>query len=109
MIDLTTPAAPVTPRQRVIFWTVALLCALSRFAALARTLWDWDEVLFCFGLRSYDVTSHHPHPPGFPVYIAAGKLMRIFIRDDFRALQAINLIAAVLVFPAVYYLARQLR
>ena len=54
-------------------------------------MWDWDEALFCLGMRSYDVTNHHPHPPGFPVFIATAKLLRLIIPSDFRALQVINL------------------
>src|SRR5204863_7668414 len=61
------------------------------------------------GMRAYDVASHHPHPPGFPVYIAAAKIARLFTSSDFRALQAVNLIAAVLLFPAMFMLARELR
>src|SRR4051794_18727600 len=76
---------------------------------MARSIWDWDEALFCLGMRSYDVTSHHPHPPGFPVYIGLAKLVRFVIHDDFRALQAINLAAGMLLFPAVFMLARELR
>lgn len=95
--------------QRAIFWIVAVVCALSRFASRARSLWDWDEALFCLGMRSYDVTLHHPHPPGFPAYIALGRLVRLVVRDDFRSLQTINLIAGMLLFPAVYMLARELQ
>jgi hypothetical protein len=43
---------------------------VSRIWARSRTLWDWDEALFAIAVRSYDVTLHHPHPPGFPLYIA---------------------------------------
>jgi 4-amino-4-deoxy-L-arabinose transferase-like glycosyltransferase len=109
MLDLTQPPDPLTGRERAIVWAVALFSAATRFLAMARSLWDWDEALFCLGMRSYDVTSHHPHPPGFPVYIGAAKLLRFFIPSDFRALQAINLIAGVLLFPAVFLLARELR
>lgn len=101
--------APLTSRQRTIFWIVALVCALSRFASMARSLWDWDEALFALGMRDYDVTRHHPHPPGFPVYIAAAKALRLVVDTDFRALQAVNLIAGFLVFPAAFLLARELR
>ena len=66
---------------------------------MARSLWDWDEALFSLGMRSYDVTQHHPHPPGFPVYIALGRIVRLVIHSDFRALQAINLVAGMLLFP----------
>ncbi|HEV2721707.1 MAG TPA: hypothetical protein VG323_16935 [Thermoanaerobaculia bacterium] len=76
---------------------------------MARSFWDWDEALFLLGMRSYDVTQHHPHPPGFPVYIGLGRLVRLVIHNDFCALQAINLVAAVLIFPAIFMLARELR
>src|SRR5712691_127235 len=108
-MDLTVPPAPLTFRQRAIYWTVAAFCALSRFAAMARSMWDWDEALFCLGMRSYDVTNHHPHPPGFPVFIGTAKVLRLIIPSDFRALQAINLVAGVLLFPAMFMLARELR
>jgi len=108
-MDLTQSPEPLTPRQRRTFGLIVLVCAATRFLAMARTLWDWDEALFCLGMRSYNVTSHHPHPPGFPVYIALGRIARTVIHSDFRALQAVNLIAGMLVFPAIFFLARELR
>jgi hypothetical protein len=89
-------------------WGVAVVCALSRLLAMARTLWWWDEALFCLGVRSYDVTQHHPHPPGFPVYVAAAKLLRFVTGSDFHALQTINVVAGMLLFPALYLLAREI-
>ena len=103
------PLEPLSSRQRNLFRVIAVVCALSRLAARARSLWDWDEALFCLGMRSYDVTLHHPHPPGFPAYIGLGRIARLFIHDDFRALQTINLLAGMLLFPAVFMLARELR
>ena len=99
----------MTSRQRTIVLVVSAVCAASRFLALARSLWDWDEVLFTLAMRDYDVTLHHPHPPGFPAYIAMGRIARFFADSDFHALQAVNLIAAMLVFPAIFFLARELR
>jgi hypothetical protein len=104
-----TEPEPITARQRAIVIVVALVCAATRFLALARSVWDWDEALFAMALRDYDVTFHHPHPPGFPVFIALARIARLIVPDDFRALQAVNLIAALLVFPAVYLFARELR
>lgn len=99
----------MTRRQRVLVIAVAAVCAATRVFALARSLWDWDEALFVLGMRDYDVTLHHPHPPGFPVYLALGNLLRFATGDDFRALQSVNVIASMLVFPAVFVFARELR
>jgi hypothetical protein len=87
---------------------VAAVCGASRFLAMARSMWDWDEALFCLAMRSYDVAVHHPHPPGYPTFVALARVARLFIHDDFRAFQALNLIAGVLLFPAVYFLAREI-
>ncbi|MBK5258883.1 MAG: glycosyltransferase family 39 protein [Thermoanaerobaculia bacterium] len=99
----------LSSRQRKIFWIAAAVCALTRFASMARSLWDWDEALFSLGMREYDVASHHPHPPGFPVFIAVAKIVRLVASSDFRALQSISLVAGMLAFPAVFLLARELR
>jgi hypothetical protein len=54
-----------------------LLLGLAALFAFTRSHWldDWDSVNFAFGLDDFDVTKHWPHPPGYPVYIAAGKLV----------------------------------
>jgi hypothetical protein len=105
----STPPEPLSPRERTIVLVVALACAVTRFLAVARSLWDWDEALFTMAMRDYDVTMHHPHPPGFPVFIGMARLVRFVVPDDFRALQTVNVIAAMLVFVAVFLFARELR
>ena len=108
-MNLLQPPDQLSRRQWTVFWILAALCAVTRFAAMARSIWGWDEALFCLGMRAYDVANHHPHPPGFPVYIGMAKLARLFVGSDFRALQAVNLTAGMLLFPAVFTLARELR
>jgi len=100
---------PLTPAQRKIFWAVSIVCAASRLVAISRSLWDWDEALFSLGMRGYDVAKHHPHPPGFPLFIALARLMRLIAPTDFRALQSVSVISSFFVFPAVYFLARSVR
>lgn len=96
-------------RQR---WSVAiatLVVAITRVLAMSKTPWDWDEMLFMLALRDYDVAAHHPHPPGFPLFIGFAHVLRLVTGDDFRALQGIALAGALLVFPAAFLLARELR
>src|SRR5882757_9704330 len=104
-MDFTQPTPALTPRHRLVFGIVAFVCAATRFLAMARSPWDWDEALFCLGMRSYDVASHHPHPPGFPLFIGLAHLVRVVMPNDFRALQAISLLAGMLVFTATFILA----
>ena len=108
-MNLLQPPDPLTRRQWTIFWVLAVLCAATRFAAMARSIWGWDEALFCLGMRAYDVGSHHPHPPGFPAFMAMAKFARAITGSDFRALQSVTLTAGVFVFPSLFLLARELR
>ncbi len=108
-MDLTTPPPPLTTLQRSVFWTLTVACAFTRLLARSKTLWEWDEVLFCFGLRDYDVALHHPHPPGFPLYVGLARLLRPLADSDFHAYQWINLLAAAFIFPAIFLLGRELR
>ena len=87
-------------------WILGVLVAISRWPAVSKTLWDWDEALFALALRDYDVTAHHPHPPGFPLFVAAAKLIPL---DPFHALQTVTVVASLFVFPAMFFLARELR
>jgi hypothetical protein len=53
--------------------------AATWFAAhlpfLAPSLEDIDSINFALGLRDYDPAQHQPHPPGYPVYIAIGRVV----------------------------------
>jgi hypothetical protein len=100
---------PLTPRQRLIVFTLAIIVAATRVLAVSHSMWDWDEALFATSLHHYDVSLHHPHPPGFPLFFALAKLARFVIDDDFHALRAISVLASLFVFPAMFALARSLR
>ena len=97
--------ALLTRRQRWLVIALALFVALTRLYAISHSMWDWDEALFASALHHYDVSQHHPHPPGFPLFFAFAKIARIFIHDDFRALRAISTIASLFMFPAIFALA----
>lgn len=109
MEGLETAPPELSPLQRRILWVTAIAVAVTRFWARSRTLWDWDEVQFCLGLRDYDVAAYQPHPPGFPLYIALGKLVRLIAPSDFLALQTVSVVGAMALFPLVFLLAREMR
>jgi hypothetical protein len=75
---------------------------------LPRSLEDLDSVNFALGLRQFDVAHHQPHPPGYPVYIAIGKAVHVFVPDEARALGMVSVIAGTIGVVAVGALFRRL-
>lgn len=62
----------MTPRRSLA--ALALVFALAHVPFLATSLEDIDSVNFALGVRDFNVAEHRPHPPGYPVYIAFGKV-----------------------------------
>jgi len=69
----------VTP-QRSAGVALLLLFLFAHLVFLPRTLEDLDSINFALGVRKFDVARHQPHPPGYPVYIALGKLSTTALR-----------------------------
>jgi len=53
---------------------LAALFLAGHLPFLASTLEDIDSANFALGLRDFDPARHRPHPPGYPIYIAAAKV-----------------------------------
>lgn len=104
-----TSPPPLNRRQWFLLAAATLAGAVSRLVTLARTPWDWDEFLFMLAVDRFDVAMHHPHPPGFPLFIFGAKMFRWLGFDNFHALQAINVLAAVAIVPVMFFLCRELR
>jgi hypothetical protein len=99
----------------VIRSTLAVLAvafALAHIPYIASTLEDIDSVNFALGVRDFDVADHRPHPPGYPMYIALGKIgvavTRSFAGDasastvEATTLSAVSLIGAVIAILLLY-------
>lgn len=100
---------PLTRAQRMAVVLTSIVVGLTRFVPLSLGPWDWDEILFCLALDDYDVAAHQPHPAGFPLFVLLGKIARVFTNSNFSALQAVNVAAALLVFPVMFWVARAFR
>ncbi|HEU5197252.1 MAG TPA: glycosyltransferase family 39 protein, partial [Methylomirabilota bacterium] len=60
---------------------LSLITVLSRLPYRARMLYNWDAVQFALALNEYDVVKHQPHPPGYILYVALGRLAHGFTGD----------------------------
>lgn len=108
-LAMDEPIAPLTRSQRRAAAATAAVAALTRLVPLSKGPWDWDEVLFCLALGDYDVAAHQPHPAGFPFFILLGRAARLVFSSDFHALQAVNVLCAMALFPLAFLFARAIR
>jgi hypothetical protein len=75
---VTLPAPRAT---RLFAAGCALLFLIAHLPFLASTLEDVDSVNFALALRRFDVAAHRPHPPGNPIYVALGKVVRAAVPE----------------------------
>ena len=105
-------------RLRLLIAAAVVLGALH-LPLLPSTLEDIDSVNFALGVRSFDVANHQPHPPGYPVYIALGKMAVPAVRAvmgeaeastvEARALAMVSLLAGVALLWGLFELFSALR
>jgi hypothetical protein len=75
---------------------------------LPPSLEDLDSINFALGIRDYDVSQHQPHPPGYPLFIAAAKLLHAAGLSEVHALSllailggAVGVLACMALFGAL--------
>lgn len=105
-------------RLRLLIAAAVVLGALH-LPLLPSTLEDIDSVNFALGVRSFDVANHQPHPPGYPVYIALGKMAVPAVRAvmgeaeastvEARALAMVSLLAGLALLWGLFELFSALR
>src|SRR5438105_2954032 len=106
---LAGPPAPLTRRERAALIVGSIIAGASRVLARGHSMWDWDEALFCLGMRDYNVVQHHPHPPGYPLFIAAGRFVKLFVHSDLLALQIVVMASGAALLPLLVFFAREAR
>jgi 4-amino-4-deoxy-L-arabinose transferase-like glycosyltransferase len=85
---------------------LAILVLLTRLPFRSRFLFDWDSANFAFSLKQFDIATHQPHPPGYPLIVAAARLAHLIFRDANTALVAVSIVASVGTVIFLYLLAR---
>src|SRR5262245_17111041 len=85
---------------------LSLITVLSRLPYRARMLYNWDAVQFALALNEYDVVKHQPHPPGYILYVALGRLVHGFTGDAVGAYVLLAVLFSGAGTFVVYLLAR---
>jgi len=93
---------------------IAIAYLAVHVPSLAPSLEDFDSINFGLALHHYDPTNNQPHPPGYPVYVAAGRVSLALvhrlmpgadsIRADAVALACLSLIGGAVALLAAWRL-----
>lgn len=85
---------------------LSVITILSRLPYRARMLYDWDAVQFALALREFDVAKHQPHPPGYILYVALGRLVNAWVGEPTATYVLLAVVFSGLTTFVVYHLAR---
>lgn len=73
---------PKILKNNKITLAIFAILLLTRIMFLSPWLEDWDSVQFALALHNYSLVDHQPHPPGYPIYVALGKILNSIISND---------------------------
>ncbi|HEV7517665.1 MAG TPA: hypothetical protein VGR07_15300, partial [Thermoanaerobaculia bacterium] len=90
----TLHSASGSSRLRWAALAAGVVAVLSRLPFAARRLWDHDSVQFALGVERYDLAAHHPHPPGYPLYIGLLKLLAGLGIDSLHGMVGLAILAS---------------
>jgi hypothetical protein len=71
-------------------------------------LYNWDAVQFALALHEFDIAKHQPHPPGYLLYVALGRLLNASLGDPTLAYVALAMLFSAGTTFVLYWLARRL-
>src|SRR5260370_23498941 len=89
-------------RQKLFLVLLTSAVAISRFAFRSHYLYDLDSVNFALAMQRFDPRVHQPHPPGYFLYICAGRLLNVLFHDANLALVVLSILASCGVAIFVY-------
>src|SRR6267142_286456 len=87
---------------------LGVLTLVSRWPYRARMLYNWDAVQFALALHEFDIAKHQPHPPGYLLYVALGRLLNASLGDPTLAYVALAMLFSAGTTFVLYSLARRL-
>jgi len=85
-----------------------LFSLVSRLPFLAKMPYGLDSIQYVLGVLHYDVRLHQPHPPGYFLFVMAGRLANLVFEDPNRSLVALNVVFSTLCVWVVFELGAEL-
>ena len=89
-------AAEKTSRfDRILLATVAIVALASRIAARPVAPDGWDGVGFVLAVDRFDLATFQPHPPGYPLFVAACRFLHGVGVGSLASVVTVSIVAGV--------------
>jgi hypothetical protein len=85
-----------------------LVTLFFRIPFRSHVLFNWDSVNYALGIRDFNIFQHRPHPPGYILYIWAGKWITQLTKDPNASLVWISIFSSAIAVAATYLFARRI-
>jgi hypothetical protein len=114
--EARSAATPARARPVPHRWTRAdaiaatalgLLVLVLRIPFRSRFLNGWDSGSFALAIEEYDVLAQRPHAPGYPVYVAAAKVLQPFFGEANATLVALSILFSAAAVVSLYGFCRE--
>jgi len=86
----------------------SLFILISRWLTRSQYFYHWDGVQFGLALEHFDLSQHQPHPPGYILYIALGRVINFFVNDPHTALILLSILFSISTFLVLFFFARSI-
>lgn len=97
-----------TKFRSISLLTIGLFAWVSRVPFVSQMPYGLDSIQYVLALGHYDVRLHQPHPPGYFLFVMAGKLANLVFHDPTRSFVALNVMFSVLCVWVVFELGVEL-
>lgn len=102
---ITCSTTGMTLRPKLVPLALAGAVAVTRLLFRSHYLYDVDSVNFALAMQHFDPRVHQPHPPGYFLYICAGRLLNVLFHDANLALVILSIAASCAAVIVIYELA----
>jgi hypothetical protein len=97
-------------KQILLLLLISILIGLiTRFPTRTKYLYSSDSVQFALAMDNFNIIRHQPHPPGYLLFVWAGKALRLFTVDANDAFILWNILAFSITALIVFCFAYDLR
>ncbi len=95
-------------RRLMVLAIILAFLAASRLPLRTHHLYSWDSVQYALAVENFDVFNHQPHPPGYPIFVAAMKAIDVFVQDANLSMILLNILLGAATVFLLFLLAEEI-